>query len=150
MTNNQNTINDNKKFIASFSDNEAQYFCYILKTNKNTYHLLLSGKELSCCMDEINNCMKATSNGLHDITDKFIERIDHVMYKLPPPFHIKIASTYILKVIKDNFLISNLVYKNLGDCFTKESNCEFELDFGDPGDSNSDSDQFDIMDELKR
>lgn len=139
----KNEWND-KKLIASFCDADLQHFCYLLKVNKNNgviYHLLSSTESLLNYTESIFDYVRATSTNLNHVTDLFLEKINSAMYKLSPPFHIKVASSYILKNIQDNFLISKLVKKNLGDCFAKEMNCEFEIDFGD-----GDSDESELTD----
>mgnify|MGYP006898469128 CR=1 FL=1 len=139
----------NKEILASFYDDELQYFCYILKISesKDTYNLLLSSRSLLDCMEIFyDKCLKKTSTNLIEIAEEFIGKINNVMYKLHPPLHIKIASPYILKNIKDNFLISKIDNIKNEKHFPKEMCYRFEIDFGSC--SNSESDSFDIMDEL--
>lgn len=137
------TKNDwiNNKLLASFNDADQQHFCCILKVNKNNenvYHLLSSTKSLLNYTESIFDYVRATSTNLNYITDLFLEKINSAMYKISPPFNVKVASLYVLKNVQDNFLISKLVKKSLGDCFEKGLSWEFEIDFGD-GDSNDES-----------
>ena len=99
--------------------------------NRKRYHLIACHEPLLYYMHKVYaDYIQRSTNNIISITNKFITRISNAMTKLPSPFFVKTASKHIFETIKNNFPISQLTEKDHGEWFGKDTNYEFEIEFG--------------------